>query len=302
MNSKTQDVVNVPVAEIIPGDNDRKRFDKDGLSELAASIRENGLVQPITVRPIQQHQNDGYLYQIVAGERRFRAVNMLGWRTIPAIVREMSDAEAANVMLIENVNREDLTPIEEAKAYRKRLDQGISVFDLAELTGKSIGYLRRRLALLTLTDGWLKVIEAGVVTVSFADTAVRLTPDGQKMALRVLLANPTMTVVNFRGVCDKILQDEQQGALFDISEFLIAPSNNDGKVFTTGRSANFAPPSNDLPLPKWEKTDATGDAIHRYYLDLLEAGHIEGAAAVANLYRMLLDKQRVCIPNWRRYT
>ena len=96
----------------------RKEFDEAALQELADSIKEHGLLQPITVRP---YGNLGY--QIVAGERRWRASRMAGLETVPVIVKELSDVECAEIALIENLQREDLNPVEEAKGYRHLIER-----------------------------------------------------------------------------------------------------------------------------------------------------------------------------------
>jgi hypothetical protein len=112
------DVPTVEAALIVPGDNDRQAFEPVALQELADSIAAHGLAQPITVRPIA-----GGLYQIVAGERRFRAMQLLGWERVPALVRDLDDRQASAIMLVENLNRVDLNPIDEARAYSKRMTE-----------------------------------------------------------------------------------------------------------------------------------------------------------------------------------
>lgn len=103
-------VISLRLTEIVPNrEQPRKQFDEEGISELAASITQHGLLQPLTVRPLA----DG-TYQLVAGERRWRASRLAGLDEVPVIVREMSDREAAEIALIENLQREDLNPMEEA--------------------------------------------------------------------------------------------------------------------------------------------------------------------------------------------
>lgn len=107
----TESIQFVPVAQIVPGNNDREEFDAVALRELADSIGQHGLAQPITVRPYGQG------FQIVAGERRWRAVQLLGWETIPALVRPLSDEEASAIMLLENIQRAELNPIAEKPVF-----------------------------------------------------------------------------------------------------------------------------------------------------------------------------------------
>ena len=111
-------VVSLRLTEIVPNrEQPRKQFDEEGISELAASITQHGLLQPLTVRPLA----DG-TYQLVAGERRWRASRLAGLDEVPVIVREMSDREAAEIALIENLQREDLNPMEEAVGLSTLMD------------------------------------------------------------------------------------------------------------------------------------------------------------------------------------
>ncbi len=123
----------------------RTVFDGDRIEELAVTIEEHGLLQPIVVR------KQGTGYEIIAGERRYRAVRSLGWETIPAIVKEMTDETTASLALIENLQREDLTPIEEAEAYERLLAlQDITQEVLARKLGRSQSTIANKLRLLRL--------------------------------------------------------------------------------------------------------------------------------------------------------
>jgi ParB/RepB/Spo0J family partition protein len=123
----------------------RKVFDEVALAELAASMAANGLAVPILLRPAPEGR-----YVIVHGERRWRAAQRLSWETIPAEVRELSPDEAHWISLVENVQRADLSPIEEARAYQARLAQGLTQAQLAQRVGKDRSYIAQKLRLLTL--------------------------------------------------------------------------------------------------------------------------------------------------------
>ena len=126
----------------------RRRFDKERLGELADSIRAKGLVQPILVRPQEGASNR---YQLIAGERRWRAAQLAQLHVIPAIIREMSDEEAHELALIENVQRADLSAVEEAEGYRQLIDNfGYTQEQLSEIIGKSRSHIANLLRLLTL--------------------------------------------------------------------------------------------------------------------------------------------------------
>lgn len=130
-------------------DQPRRRFDEGKLNELAASIKEQGVLQPILVRPAEKSGK----YEIVAGERRYRASKLAGLKTIPAIIKELGDEVTLAVALIENIQRQELNPLEEAASYRELLDNyGYTQAKLAEKLGKSRVYVANTLRLLALPD------------------------------------------------------------------------------------------------------------------------------------------------------
>jgi len=141
--------------EIIPNaDQPRTRFSASALDELARSISVNGIVQPIVVRVV------GDKYQIVAGERRWRAAQRAGLRKIPVVVKEVSDDKLLELALVENIQREELNAIEEARAYRKLIDTiGLTQENVSERVGKERSLIATALRLLKLPDDILKLIE-----------------------------------------------------------------------------------------------------------------------------------------------
>ena len=145
---KNEEVVQIHLDDIIPNRfQPREYFDEQGLKELAVSIREHGVIQPIIVRQI------GDKYEIIAGERRYKASSMIGNTNIPAIIKNLDDKEASKVALIENLQRRDLTPIEEARTYQKILDiDEMTQEQLAKTMGKSQSSVANKLRLLTLPE------------------------------------------------------------------------------------------------------------------------------------------------------
>jgi ParB family chromosome partitioning protein len=164
-------VRNVPVASIRRNSrNPRKRFDERALQELAASIREVGVIQPITVVP----KRDGK-FLLVAGERRWRAAKIAGLSTIPAIVRELSTREIAQIAFIENLQRRDLDPIEEAHAIAEIVrSMRIPADEVAELLGKSVSFVHGRLRLLRLPVPVQNEVAAGRLSPVAANLLTRL--------------------------------------------------------------------------------------------------------------------------------
>ena len=148
--------------------NPRKYFADADLDDLAKSIREKGLLQPLVVRT----RADGE-YEIVAGERRWRAAQRAGVHEIPVLIREFSDGEALEIALIENIQRSDLNPLEEARAYNLLLEQfSYTQQQLAESVGKSRSHIANTLRLLNLPDSVRRQIEAGKLTAGHARTLV----------------------------------------------------------------------------------------------------------------------------------
>ena len=148
--------------------NPRKHFAEDDLEDLARSIREKGLLQPLVVRP----RADGE-YEIVAGERRWRAAQKAGIHEIPVLIRELTDGEALEIALIENIQRSDLNPLEEARAYHLLLGQfSYTQQQLAESVGKSRSHIANTLRLLNLPDSVRQQVETGKLTAGHARTLV----------------------------------------------------------------------------------------------------------------------------------
>ena len=135
----------------------RKHFDEESLQELAVSIKNYGVIQPILVSP-----KEGGRYELIAGERRLRASKMAGLSFIPAIVKQFTESEMAEIALIENLQREDLNPIEEARAYRSLMDKyGFTQEELADKLGKSRPVIANSLRLLSLNPVVIEMVETG---------------------------------------------------------------------------------------------------------------------------------------------
>jgi len=146
--------------------NPRREFPNSELDELAASLRERGIIQPIVVRAVRGVA-DGY--EIVAGERRWRAAQRAGLHEVPVVVIEATDAEALQLAIIENVQRADLNPLEEAEGYRALMDEfGNSQEDIARIVGKSRSYVANTLRLLKLSDAVKAYIHSGKLTAGHA--------------------------------------------------------------------------------------------------------------------------------------
>lgn len=178
-------VAEIRVSEICadPG-NPRKTFPEEPMAALARSLESDGLLQPITVRPWGQ---GGFDYIIIAGERRWTAAGRLGWETIPAIVRtDVSDAEARRLQLLENIVREDLNPIEEARALQSMLAEGFSLKDIEDACGIAPQQVTWRVDLLKCRQDIVALIASGVIKPGVGHELSRLTDNGQGRALRAM--------------------------------------------------------------------------------------------------------------------
>ena len=157
--------VSLPISQVEPGLNQpRKRFDEEALSDLAESIRVHGIIQPLTVRRLAS----GY-YQIIAGERRWRAAKAAGLEEVPAVIIEADDRKVMELGLIENLQREDLNPAEEARGYRTLMEEyGLTQEQVAQQMGKSRPAITNTLRLLALPDQVMKLVEEGSLSAGHA--------------------------------------------------------------------------------------------------------------------------------------
>ena len=175
----------LPISQVQPGLNQpRKRFEEEALADLADSIRQHGIIQPLTVRRLAS----GY-YQIIAGERRWRAAKQAGLTEVPATIIEADDKKVMELGLIENLQREDLNPMEEAKGYKVLMDEhGMTQEDVAERMGKSRPDVANTLRLLALPDAVQLMLEEGKLSAGHA-RALLVLPKGdamKKLAQRVI--------------------------------------------------------------------------------------------------------------------
>lgn len=164
-STEDQSSVEIRLAEIEPNrEQPRKDFDEEALAELADSISKHGLLQPILVRPLPTGG-----YQIIAGERRWRASRMAGLTTVPVVIREMSDNEAMEAALIENLQREDLNPVEEALGYRALIEEyGMTQEETAARVGKSRPTIANAIRLLGLEADELALVRNGDISAGHA--------------------------------------------------------------------------------------------------------------------------------------
>lgn len=185
------ELMDIDMGMVVPTEaQPRQSFKEDTIKELAESIEKNGLLQPIVVRPM-----DGGKYQIIAGERRYRAFKKLGRKVIPAIARDYKDEEVDKLQLVENVQREDLNPYDEAIAYLKLKEKyGLKQDDIAKAVGKSRPYISNMTRLLSLEDEILEMLKNGEITVSHAKLILSLDTKEERLKLAHKIKDAGLTV------------------------------------------------------------------------------------------------------------
>ena len=159
-------LLSIPIEHLAPHPGQpRQHFDEAEIESLAASIREKGIVQPLVVRPVDGEGSGGVPYQIVAGERRWRAAQRAGLHEVPAVVRRLSDSESIEIALVENLQRRDLNPLEEATAYRRLIREfEHRQEDVAQALGKSRSHVANTVRLLDLPEQVKEIITDGTLS------------------------------------------------------------------------------------------------------------------------------------------
>ncbi|RAA61852.1 nucleoid occlusion protein [Burkholderia multivorans] len=183
-DERNNHVESIQIEKIVPNRyQPRQVFDQSKINELAESIQEHGLLQPIVVRPIEEG-----MYEIIAGERRFRAMSSIHMAYADVIIRDMTDEETAVVALIENIQRENLSAVEEAEAYQKLLELGDTTqSELAQSVGKSQSFIANKLRLLKLAPKVLTKLSEGKITERHARALLSLSHEKQEEMLQIII-------------------------------------------------------------------------------------------------------------------
>lgn len=195
------------LSEIEPNrDQPRKSFSDEAIAALADSIREHGMLQPILVRPLSSGG-----YQIVAGERRWRAARMLGMDEVPVSIRELSDAETMQIAIIENLQRENLNPVEEAEGYRQLLETyGMTQEKVAKMVGKSRSAIANSVRLLELPDRVLKMLENGEISAGHAKALLGFEDEELLIATAMKACDGGLTVRQVERAAQKSVENEEE--------------------------------------------------------------------------------------------
>lgn len=197
------------ISELEPNrEQPRKEFDEKAMAELADSIAQHGLLQPLLVRPVF-----GGGYQIVAGERRWRAARMAGLTELPAVIREMSDSEVMELALIENLQREDLTAIEEANGYHTLMEKyDMTQEEVAKTVGKSRPAVANALRLLSLPQKILEMVSQGVLSAGHARALLAFPDEESMMDAAEKAVSQGLSVRELERMAKKVSQEQKEQA------------------------------------------------------------------------------------------
>lgn len=196
----------LPISQVQPGLNQpRKRFDEEALADLTDSVRTHGIIQPLTVRRL----SSGY-YQIIAGERRWRAAKAVGLKEVPAVVIEADDRKVMELGLIENLQREDLNPVEEANGYKVLMaDHGLTQEEVALRVGKSRPAVANALRLLELPDPVLQLLEEGRLSAGHARAILSAPDKSAQRALAQRVIDEGLSVRQTEQLAKRLSQQKQ---------------------------------------------------------------------------------------------
>ena len=239
------DIREIEIEKIIPNhDQPRRNFDNNKIKELASSIRENGIIQPIILR------NKGNKYEIIVGERRYRAAIEAGLKRIPAIIKDYSDSKLLEIALIENIQRKDLNPLEEALAYKTIIDRDtITQEELSKRVGKSRSYIANMIRLLDLPDEVKNFVSRGTITVGHAKALMAIDNVDEQIILAKKIVNNGLSVREVESISRKKnvpretkeikkKQDEKSPYIEQIEEKLIGTLGTKVKIrYKKGRGS-----------------------------------------------------------------
>lgn len=251
-------VVELPLDDVLPNRfQPRIKFNEEPINELASSIKEHGVIQPIVVRAV------GDRYEIIAGERRFKAATLAGLPTIPAIITDLNDKDSAEVALIENVQRQDLTPIEEAISYKKILDMGyLTQDDLAQKLGKNQSTIANKLRLLNLDEEVQEALLNGKISERHARSLLKLTDMDDQVKLLNKIIEERLTVRRTDEEINNMLNgNNNQESIKDIEVL----DFEEPIIIPTEEETNFNIPTNPIIEPETDESgEGTQNAINPF--------------------------------------
>lgn len=259
-NIQVASVRNIPVSDITPSSlNPRKTFDQDALCELADNIKENGLIQPITVRKLAK--GDDFKYEIVCGERRFRATQIAGMNEIQCIIKDLDDKQAFAAMIIENLQRKDVDPMEEAAAFHKLYTEGtMQVKEIAKILGKSSSYVVSRIQLNNVLPEYLPLLRNGNIYLNQLIEIAKLTKEQQEVLFRDCFTEASIARWPIKYITIDILHqwiDEHVMQYLDTADFPLGDA-----TFSCGKDCE------GCPFNTKNKPESYGDTARPRCMDM----------------------------------
>ena len=205
MNNMEKEIVYVSLDDIIPNRfQPRLSFDEEALNELAKSIRQHGIIQPLVLRKV------GTKFEIIAGERRYKASYIAGLTKVPAVIIDLNDNESAEVAIVENIQRKNLSPIEEAKSYKKLLDRGYLTQDeLASRMGKTQGAISNKLRLLNLTQDVQDALLNNQISERHARSLLRLENEDEQQEVLNKIINERLNVRDTENLINSYINGDE---------------------------------------------------------------------------------------------
>jgi ParB family chromosome partitioning protein len=249
----------IPIERIEPNpQNPRLAIDEVMLEELAASIREHGVLQPILVRPIGENH-----FQLIAGERRWRASKIAGHPTIPALVEDIDDETALEISIIENLQREDISPLEEAAMYDRMIrDHGYSIRKLAEKLGKDKGYLENRLRLADAPDEVRELVSLRKDTLSHAYELMKVQDPKKRRKLAEQVARNELSLVKLRERIEgRPARQPVEGEPEEDAVAVVAPTEERDEDWTDHRGVGAPVGDDSLVTAKQQLNEAVEDLL-----------------------------------------
>ncbi len=204
-----EEILEIPIDKIQPGAAQaRQDFDQQSLCELAESIKHHGVIQPVVVRPIAEDR-----YELIVGERRWRASQIAGLKTIPAVVKKVDSVTSSEMMLVENLQRKDLNPVEEATAYKRLLDEfGLTQEEVSRRVGKSRPHVTNMLRLLQLPEEVLQLLAKGAITTGHGKVLLGVGDPQLQVALAQEVAEKQLSVRHLEKKVQALLQEKRSCA------------------------------------------------------------------------------------------
>ena len=296
MNEREREIIEVSLDDIIPNRfQPRLSFDEQGLNELAESIRQHGIIQPLVLRKI------GDKYEIIAGERRYKASYIAGLTKVPAVIIDLNDNESAEVAIVENIQRKDLSPIEEAKSYKKLLDRGYLTQDqLASRMGKNQSTVSNKLRLLNLDEKVQDALLNNKISERHARSLLKLDNKEEQKEVLDEIIEKRLNVRDTEDLINRKLNGEE--------EFINIPNLSNTGIEETFDSNNISNISNDYkneekiekiptfssnPIKEYKENDDDIEVISDFDNDIINVPSLSIAKKEKNIDDVISKIQKV---------